>query len=69
MDERTAAQIIALTVVIKALVATHPNHEAIRKEIEQIMKDGFKEEVDAGMESLIDRSVLNWVNGLRKVKK
>jgi hypothetical protein len=67
MDDRIAAQFIALTVVVKALIATHPNHELIRKEIKSIMKDGLKE-VDVVMEAMIDQSVLNWMNGLRKSK-
>lgn len=65
MDERTAAQFVALSVVVKALVATHPDHDALRAAIQETMKEGF-ENADESIEPLIDHSVLNWLNGLKK---
>lgn len=65
MNERTAAQFVALSVMIKALVATHPDHDALRASIQEIMKEGFAN-ADESIEPLIDQSVLNWMNGLRK---
>ena len=65
MDERTAAQFVAMSVIIKALIATHPDHDALRESIRDIMKEGFKN-ADDSIEPLIDQSVLNWMNGLRK---
>jgi hypothetical protein len=65
MDKQTAAQIVALSVVMKAVIATHPDHDALRKVIREVMKDGFKDIDDESL-SLIERSVLNWMNGLRR---
>jgi hypothetical protein len=65
MDERTAAQIVAQSVMIKALIETHPDHEALRAAIQATMRDGF-ENVTEESQPLIDQSVHNWMNGLRK---
>jgi len=51
--------------MVKALIATHPDHNALREAIRDVMKDGFKNSDDS-IEPLIDQSVLNWMNGLRK---
>lgn len=66
MDEHSAGQVIALSIVIKALVQTHPDHNALRKSIISTMEDGFREDVGARLQESIDRSILNWINGLRK---
>lgn len=65
MDEKTAAQFVAQSVMIKALLETHPDHEALRAAIQATMRDGF-ENATEGSQPLIDQSVLNWMNGLRK---
>jgi hypothetical protein len=65
MDEKSAAQFVALSVMVKALIATHPDHNALREAIRDVMRDGFKNSDDS-IEPLIDQSVLNWMNGLRK---
>jgi hypothetical protein len=65
MDEKSAAQFVALSVMVKALIATHPDHDALREAIRDVMKEGFKNSDDS-IEPLIDQSVLNWMNGLRK---
>jgi hypothetical protein len=65
MDEKSAAQFVALSVIVKALIATHPDHDALREAIRDFMKEGFKNSDDS-IEPLIDQSVLNWMNGLRK---
>lgn len=65
MDEKTAAQFVAQSVMIKALIETHPDHEALREAIQTTMREGFKN-ADDSFEPLIDQSVLNWMNGLRK---
>jgi hypothetical protein len=69
MDKKTAAQIVALSVVMKAVLATHPDHEALRRCIREVMKNGFKDIDDESL-SAIETSVLNWMNGLRRsIKK
>lgn len=65
MDDKSAAQFVAMSVMIKALIATHQDHDALRDKIQEVMKDGFKN-ADETLEPLIDQSVLNWMNGLRK---
>jgi hypothetical protein len=65
MDENTAAQIVAQSIMIKALIDTHPDHDSLRKCIQETMQHGIKN-ADEKFESLIDNSVLNWMNGLRK---
>jgi hypothetical protein len=65
MDDKTAAQFVALSVIVKALVHSHPNHEILRDSIQETMKSGF-ENVTEETQHLIDKSVLNWMNGLRK---
>jgi hypothetical protein len=65
MDDKTAAQFVALSIIVKALVHSHPNHEILRSAIQETMKSGF-ENVAEETQHLIDESVLNWINGLRK---
>jgi len=65
MDDKTAAQFVALSVIVKALVHSHPNHEILRSAIQETMKSDF-ENVSEETQHLIDESVLNWMNGLRK---
>ena len=69
MDKKTAAQFVALSVVMKAVVHTHQDHDALRQAIRDVMKDGFKEDLDEESIRLIDNSVLNWMNGLRRKVK
>jgi hypothetical protein len=64
MDERTAAQFVALSVMVQALVESHPNHDALRLALTQCI-ERVKNHDDA-LQPLIDEAVLNWMNGLRK---
>lgn len=64
MNIRNAAQIVALSAIVKALVATHQNHGALRAALREVAKDGFAN-ADDEMQAEIDRSILNWMNGLR----
>jgi hypothetical protein len=69
MDDKSAAQFVSLSVMVKALIHTHPDHDKLRDCIQEIMKEGFNN-ATYEFQDLIDKSVLNWMNGLRKrVKK
>jgi hypothetical protein len=65
MDDKTAAQFVALSVMVKALIHTHPDHDKLHECIQETMKAGFNNATDEAQD-LIDKSVLNWMNGLRK---
>jgi hypothetical protein len=64
MDRDSAAKFVALAVVVRALVATHPDHKALRAALRDVAKGPFAGADDA-MQEDIDLAVLNWLNGLR----
>jgi len=64
-DKKSAGQLIAMSIVIKALVMTHQDHAALRRALVEIMKHGFDTEVDDALQACIDKSVLNWMNSLK----
>jgi hypothetical protein len=57
----TTGQLIALTIVVKALLATHPNKAAAVRAIKSLSDAGIRH-ADPKLQAQIDRSLLHWIN-------
>jgi hypothetical protein len=55
------AQIIALTIIVKAILLTSKNKPEIIKTIKEIVDSGFVN-ADDKMQADIDASLMNWIN-------
>jgi hypothetical protein len=60
---RMAAQNIALTVIVKAILANSPNVDEIIATVKLLSDAGFKN-ADSRLQSEIDTSLMNWINSI-----
>ena len=60
---RMAAQNIALTVIVKAILANSPNVDEIIATVKLLSDAGFKN-ADSRLQSEIDDSLMNWINSI-----
>jgi hypothetical protein len=64
MDADSAAKFVAMAVVLRALIATHSDHRALRAAL-RASAQGPVVGADDAMQDAIDLEVLRWLNGLR----